>query len=255
MPPLSTRRALVCGASAGLGRAIALALAARGVEIIALARRADVLEELLPELIAAGAPNATALPADFDDREDLARKVAGLDVQILVHNLGGPPGGKLMEESPDKLATWFGRHVLSAQVLLRAVLPAMSEAGWGRIFTVTSTSVREPIPNLGVSNTVRGAMAAWVKTLSHELPPGITINNLMPGFHDTDRLVGLADAGAERTGTTPEAIREGWIGMVPERRIGDPADFGELVAFLCSDAGGYIRGAAIPVDGGRMRCI
>ena len=178
---LTGRTALVCGASAGIGRATALCLAASGASIIALARRADRLEALLPELEAAGAPSARALVADLDDTDGLRAAVTGLDAQILINNTGGPPAGKLTEASPEALAVAFRRHVIGGQTLLQALLPAMQASGYGRIINVLSTSVREPIPNLGVSNTIRGAMASWAKSLSKELGPGITINNVLLG--------------------------------------------------------------------------
>jgi 3-oxoacyl-[acyl-carrier protein] reductase len=252
---LEGRTALVCGASKGLGRAIALALAARGAGIIALARRAEALDALLPLLREAGAPTATALVADLDDQASLPGLVAGLKAQILIHNTGGPPSAPLLEESPDRLTAAFGRHVISAQLLVQALLPAMREAGYGRIVTILSTSVREPIEGLGASNVVRGAMASWSKTLSRELPPGITINNVLPGYHDTSRLTELKEAISARTGRSPEQIEADWLSTIPEGRLGDPADLAELVAYLCSPAGGYVRGTSIAVDGGRTRSL
>lgn len=252
---LRGRHALVCGASAGLGRAIALALAARGASITALARRADALATLLPELRAAGAPEANALIADLSDLPGLPGKLAGVEAEILIHNTGGPPGGPLLDETPVSLGAAFQHHVGSAQLLVQALLPGMKRSGYGRILTVLSTSVREPIEGLGASNLVRAAMASWSKTLSRELPPGITINNLLPGFHDTNRLVELQRSLSARTGQSAEQVHQGWLSSVPEGRLGDPADFAELVALLCSPAGGYVRGASIVVDGGRTRSL
>ncbi|MDP6934174.1 MAG: SDR family NAD(P)-dependent oxidoreductase, partial [Myxococcota bacterium] len=205
---LRGRRALVCGASAGIGRAVALCLAEQGAEICALARRADRLEALLPELLSAGAPAAHAIVADLDDRPALASAVqAHLDahgpVHILVNNTGGPPGGPLLEAGEEAFLQGFGRHVLASHRLVLLVLPGMREAGYGRIVNVISTSVREPIPNLGVSNTIRGAMASWAKTLSRELPPGLTINNVLPGFTDTERLALLDQAMELAPGLAP----------------------------------------------------
>lgn len=257
--PLSGRRALVLGASAGIGRATALALAAQGASIIALARRAERLEALLPELRAAGAPSATALVQDLDDRVGLAAAVDTLladgPIHVLLHNTGGPPGGPLLTVEADVLATFFARHVLTAQLLASRLVPGMTAAGFGRIVTVTSTSVYEPIPNLGASNTIRAAMAGWAKSLARELPPGVTINNVLPGFTDTERLESLAAGKAARTGTTADAVRTAWLSQVPEGRLIQPEETAATIAFLCSPAGGAVRGVSLAVDGGRLRGI
>jgi 3-oxoacyl-[acyl-carrier protein] reductase len=257
--PLSGRRALVLGASAGIGRATALALAAQGAEIIALARRGDRLQALLPELEAAGAPKATALVQDLDDRAGLAAAVDGLladgAIHVLIHNTGGPPGGPLLGVDGDVLATFFARHVLSAQLLCQKLVPGMAEAGYGRIVTVTSTSVYEPIPNLGASNTIRASVAGWAKSLARELPPGVTINNVLPGFTDTERLESLAAGKAAKTGTTVEAVRQAWLAQVPEGRLIQPQETAATIAFLCSPAAGAVRGVSLAVDGGRLRGI
>ncbi len=252
---LSGKTALVAGASAGIGRATALALAASGASIVALARRRDRLEALLPELLAAGAPSAVALVADLDDTAATAAAVCGLNAQILINNTGGPPGGKLTEASAQDLAVAFRRHVIGAQTLMQGVLPSMQAAGYGRIINVLSTSVREPIPNLGVSNTIRGAMASWAKSLSKELGPGITINNVLPGFTDTERLSSLQAGVANRTGLSESAVMAGWVARVPEGRLGRPEELAATIAFLVSPAGAYIRGQSLAVDGGRLNTI
>jgi 3-oxoacyl-[acyl-carrier protein] reductase len=252
---LTGRRALVCGASAGIGRATARALASLGCEVWALARRADRLESLLPELTALGAPAAHAVVADLDDHAGLSAAVAGLDVQILVHNTGGPPGGRLVDEAPERLAQAFHRHVLSAQLLVQALLPGMRAAGYGRIVTITSTSVREPLDNLGTSNTIRAAMAGWAKSLSRELPPGITINNLLPGYTATERLESLIAGNAQRQGASADDVAQAWRSNVPEGRFAEPEELAAVVAFLCSPAASYVRGVSLPVDGGRLRSI
>jgi 3-oxoacyl-[acyl-carrier protein] reductase len=131
----------------------------------------------------------------------------------------------------------------------------MKQAGYGRIVNVISTSVREPIPNLGVSNTIRAAVAGWAKTLARELPPGITINSVLPGFVDTSRLGALAETMAGKQGKTPEQVRQGWLAMVPEGRLGKPEELGGVIAFLASPAGAYVRGVCLAVDGGRLSSI
>ena len=258
--PLSGRHALVCGASAGIGQAAAMALAVQGAHITVLARRADRLESLLPVLLDLGAAGADALVADLDDREALAASVSQTiasrgNIHVLVNNTGGPPGGPLLQANEETFLSAFSRHVLASHRLVQLVVPGMAADGYGRIVNVISTSVREPIPNLGVSNTIRGAMASWSKSLSRELPPGVTINNVLPGFTDTERLGSLQDAVAERTDQTHEEVMEAWLSQVPEGRLGLPEEVGAVIAFLASPAGAFIRGVSLPVDGGRLRSI
>ena len=257
---LKNKHALVCGASSGIGKASALALAAQGASVTALARREELLDELLPLLKEAGAASAHKIVADLEDREDLENKIsAHLEAQGPVHiwlnNTGGPPGGPLLHAKVEELQTAFSRHVLAAQTLLQLLLPGMQAEGYGRIINIISTSVREPIPNLGVSNTVRGAMASWAKTLSKELPPGLTINNILPGYTDTPRL-GDLKAGVARRLTKPiDEVHAMWVGQIPEGRLATPEELANAVVFLASEAGAYIRGVSLPVDGGRLNSI
>ena len=258
-PMLTERHALVCGASAGIGRATAFALAQQGVALSLLARRADRLEALRPELLAAGAASVNICVADLDDRAGLATALDQLlvsgPVHILLHNTGGPPAGPLLDADLSVFETAFGRHVLAGQLMVQKLVPGMIQAGYGRIINVISTSVREPIPNLGVSNTIRGAVASWSKSLSRELPPGVTINNVLPGFTDTERLGQLRKAVAGRTGQSEEAVLAGWINQVPEGRLAEASELASAIAFLASEEAGYIRGVSLPVDGGRLRSI
>jgi len=259
-PPLAGRHALVCGASAGIGRAAALALARAGAAVTVLARRRELLDALLPELREAGAPAARALPADLDQPEAAAAAVARFleaagSVQVLVNNAGGPPPGDLLAADPEDFLHAFRRHLFSAHLLVRQVLPGMRTAGWGRIVNVLSVSVREPIPRLGVGNTLRGAMAAWAKTLSRELPPGVTVNNVLPGFTATGRLRRLSRELAAARGSSPEAVEAGWLATVPEGRLLEPAEVGAAVAFLAGPGASGIRGQSLAVDGGRLACL
>jgi 3-oxoacyl-[acyl-carrier protein] reductase len=255
---LAGRAALVCGASSGIGRASALALASLGAEVTVLARREALLVALVPELLAMGAPRAHALVADMDDRPALERAVQRHvadhgPVCVLVNNSGGPPSGPILDAEPDAFLAAFARHVLCAQLLVRLLLPGMRQAGYGRILNVVSLSVKEPLAGLGVSNTVRGAMASWAKTVALELPPGITINNLLPGYVDTDRALSLRRVTAERRGVSEEQVLAEWLAAVPEGRLGRPEELAAVLAFLASPAGAYVRGASIPVDGGRLK--
>jgi len=257
---LEGRHALVCGASRGIGRAAALALARRGAEVTALARSRERLEEVRAELTAAGAPHARILAADHDDRDALVAAVRGLVaeagvVHILVNNSGGPRPGPLLEATPTDLIAAFARHVVAAQLLVQVVLPGMRDAGYGRIINVISTSVREPIPGLGVSNTVRGAMASWAKTLSRELPPGVTVNNVLPGYTATERLARIAASIAERDGVPLEAVESRWQATIPEARFAHPDEIGAAIAWLASPEASYVRGVSLPVDGGRLNAI
>ena len=256
----SERHALVCGASAGIGRAAALALAGQGFRVTALARSEDKLASVVGELLAAGAPEARALVADHSDREGLEAKVRQLlgeagPVHVLVNNSGGPPPGRLLDATPADFLAAFERHLLANHLLVTLTLPGMREAGWGRIVNVISTSVREPLPNLGVSNTTRGAVASWAKTLSRELPPGVTINNVLPGLTATERLGSLAEKIGEQTGRSTQSVREGWEAAVPEGRIARVEEVAGVIAFLASDAASYVRGVSLPVDGGRLNSI
>lgn len=261
MDDLKGRHALVCGASSGIGRAAAMALAARGATVTALARRRDRLDALALELKQAGAPHADALPADLDEREELEAAVRRhIDehgpVHILINNAGGPPGGRLLDVADEEsFMLPFGRLVLAAHRLVRICLPGMEEAGYGRIINIISTSVREPIPNLGISNTIRGATAAWAKTISKELPPGITINSVLPGFTDTERLERLKAANAERQGVSEEDVEAKWLAATPEGRLGQPEELGAAIAFLASPSAAFVRGVCLPVDGGRLNSI
>jgi 3-oxoacyl-[acyl-carrier protein] reductase len=256
---LKGRHALVCGASKGIGRAAALKLASEGATVTCLARSADRLDALVAEITAAGG-TAAALVADLDEREGLAAAVGARiasvgAVHILINNTGGPPGGPLVDAPASALLAALSRHVLAAHELVQACLPGMRQDGYGRIINVLSTSVREPIDNLGVSNTTRGAMAAWAKSLSRELPPGVTINNVLPGFTDTARLTDLKAGIAARRGLTPDQVEAGWLAMVPEGRLAAPSELADAIAWLASPSAGFIRGVSLPVDGGRLRSI
>ena len=250
---LSGKRALVCGASQGIGLAAAQQLAGLGAQVTLLARNLERLEAALATLPGEG---HTVAVADFQDPADVTRAatevLAAGDVHILVNNSGGPAGGPITEAHEDAFLATFNQHLINNQNLAKAVLPGMQRAGWGRIVNVISTSVKAPLAGLGVSNTIRGAVANWAKTWATEVAiHGITVNNVLPGATHTARLTSLAEAKAKAAGTTPEAVLAGMAAKVPAGRVGQPEEIGYAIAFLCSPAAGYISGINLPVDGGR----
>jgi len=252
---LQGKRALVCGASSGIGEAIARRLDKAGAHVILLARREEKLAGLVAEL-----DHATALSADMDDLAGFARVIqdeieanGGLD--IVVHNTGGPASGPILEKSEEDLVAVFARHQLTAHFLVRAALPHMEQAGYGRFVQVLSTSAKEPIENLGLSNAIRAGIVGWAKTVSNELPAGVTINNVLPGFTATDRLGELKAAISKRTGAAEDDVEEGWVSTIPEGRLGQPSEIADAVLFLASPMASYIRGLSLPVEGGRLKGI
>jgi 3-oxoacyl-[acyl-carrier protein] reductase len=177
-------------------------------------------------------------------------------VHILVNNTGGPPGGPAHGADAAAFLDAFNKHLVAGQALVQAVLPGMRAAGWGRIVNIISTSVKEPIANLGVSNTIRGAVASWAKTLSGELGPfGITVNNVLPGYTRTQRLDQILRDRAQATGKPEEDISAGMLATVPAGRFAQASELGAVVAFLCSPAAGYVNGINLPVDGGRTKSL
>lgn len=252
---LDGRHALVCGASRGIGRAVAETFAEAGATLTLLARDAQALEALRGELPAA--EQHRCLAVDLADGQALEAALGDVPaVDVLVNNAGGPPAGPAHAAEPEAFLRAFELHLLANQRILRALLPGMRERGHGRVINIISTSVYEPIPGLGVSNTIRGAVASWAKTLSKELgPDGITVNNVLPGFTDTDRLRSLFESRAEREGRSFEAVRDAALASVPLGRFADPRETAGAICFLASDAGAYISGVSLAVDGGRLSSI
>jgi len=257
---LHGRHALVCGGSDGIGRAAAHELALLGADVTVLSRRAGALQEVVDALPRADGQRHGFVAADVADHPGLRAKVealvAGRPVHVLVNNTGGPPGGPAHSADAAAFLEAFQRHLLANQVLVQAVLPGMRTDAWGRIVNVVSTSVREPIPNLGVSNTVRGAVAGWAKTLSRELAPcGITVNNVLPGYTETGRIAQILRDRAEATGQSEDAVAEAMRKTVPAGRFARPAEVAAAIAFLCTPAAAYVNGVSLAVDGGRMQSI
>ena len=259
--PLAGKHALVCGASEGIGRATAFALARMGASVTALSRRQPRLDTLAAELpVVSPGQSHRGLAADVTEGDQLAQRVRALanssPVHILVNNTAGPPGGSAHGADPSAYLAVFQQHLLANQILLQSVLPGMRAAAFGRIVNIISTSVKEPIANLGVSNTVRGAVASWAKTLSSELGGfGITVNNVLPGYTRTQRLDQILAERSASTGRPIADIANAMLATVPAGRFAEADEIAAAVAFLCSPGAGYINGINLPVDGGRTRSL
>jgi 3-oxoacyl-[acyl-carrier protein] reductase len=257
---LLNRHALVGGASAGIGRAVALELAALGAHVTLLARTESSLQAAVAELDRSQGQQHGYLAVDFSNPADVLRQVEQLlterPAHILVNNTGGPPGGPITGADAAAFLSAFHNHLLCNQLLAQAVLPGMKTAGYGRIVNVISTSVKEPLDNLGVSNTTRWAVAGWSKTWANEVGPhGITVNNVLPGYTRTGRLVEIVEKRAAAQGLSAEQVEAQFKSHVPLRRFAEPAEVAAAVAFLTSPAAAYISGINLPVDGGRTRSL
>lgn len=257
---LSGKHALVCGASQGIGAATAKMLAKAGADVTVCARNEAALSKLCNELASLGNGRHQYLVLDLEHIESIHSAVNGLleesgNVHILINNAGGPPGGPLIENDVADFHAPFTRHLHAAHTLTQLISPGMESEGFGRIIQIISTSVKEPIPNIGLSNTLRGAMASWAKSMSRELPPCITINNVLPGFTNTGRLNSLASSIKQRTGKSIEEVHDGWMSQVPIERLIEPLETASAITFLTLPASGGIRGVSLAVDGGRLRSI
>lgn len=253
---LSGKRALVTGASQGLGAACARQLAKQGAEVILLARNADKLAAVTAELATRHGQKHSFLVADASQPTELAQRVsqhlaASGGAQVWVNNTGGPAPGPANSAAAEAYAAAFNQHVISSQHLLQVLLPGMHSAGYGRIVNVLSTSVKQPIANLGVSNSIRAAMANWSKTLAGELgADGITVNNVLPGLTATERLSGLITHLADGAEKTEEQVKQSMLASIPLQRFAEPEEFANAVGFLASPAASFINGINLPVDGG-----
>jgi 3-oxoacyl-[acyl-carrier protein] reductase len=253
---LKGKRAVVCGSTRGIGKAIAIELALLGADITLLARDEKKLKEIQLELPVSSGQRHEYLVADFNFPDKLKNIIGDYTkknkVSVLVNNTGGPPSGQIMDAQGEEFLRAFNIHVLCNQILVQAVVPGMKEAGFGRIINIISTSVKIPIKGLGVSNTIRAAVANWAKTLSVELAPfGITVNNILPGATQTDRLAEILKNKSEKSGKSFEEVKQEMIGEIPARRLAEPEEIASAAAFLASPAAAYINGINIPVDGGR----
>ena len=256
---LKNKNALICGSTAGIGKATAIELAGLGANITLIARNEDKLKKVISELPTNQGQNHNYMVADFNDpnslKETLSNNMSS-NYHILLNNTGGPKGGPILNADLSEFTDTFSQHLLCNHLLVQAVVPGMKENGYGRIINIISTSVKQPIEGLGVSNTVRGAVANWSKTLASELGPfGITVNNVLPGATATERLDQIMVNVGKKIGKSPEEASEIMKSIIPARRFAQPEEIAYAVVFLASEAAGYINGINLPVDGGRTKSL
>ena len=256
---LKNKNALICGSTAGIGKASALELAALGANITLLARNEEKLKNTLSELPINNGQNHNYLLADFSKPDSLKEVLSdniNKSYHILLNNTGGPKGGPIFNANLSEFTAAFSQHLLCNQLLVQAVVAGMKLNNYGRIINIISTSVKQPIEGLGVSNTIRGAVANWSKTLASELGPfGITVNNVLPGATATERLDQIMINIGKKIGKSPEGAREVMKSIIPARRFAKPEEIAYTVAFLASEKAGYINGINLPVDGGRTKSL
>ena len=250
----------MCGSSAGIGKAAAIELATLGATVTLVARNEEKLQAVLKELPTPENQKHSYLVVDFSKPAKLKSTIieATFDktFHILINNTGGPKGGSIFSAEVEEFSEAFSQHLICNQILVQNVVPGMKEAGYGRIINIISTSVKQPIDGLGVSNTIRGAVANWSKTLANELGPfGITVNNVLPGFTATDRLDDIVSNAAKKFNKTEEDAAAFMKSIVPAHRFAQPEEIANAVAFLASPAAGYINGINLPVDGGRTKSL
>ena len=258
---LTGKKAIVCGSTQGLGFATAVELALLGAEVTLMARNKEKLKDAISRLDNSKGQNHNYLVADFQSPELVRNSISDFVsrnnyINILINNTGGPKGGLITEATPEDFLQAFNSHVVCNQILVQQTLPAMKASGYGRIVNIISTSVKQPIPGLGVSNTIRSAVANWSKTLANELGEfGITVNNVLPGYTRTARYQSIVENKMKQSHQTEKQIELEIIEEIPLRKIGTPEEFGATVAFLCTHAASYITGINLPVDGGKLFCL
>jgi 3-oxoacyl-[acyl-carrier protein] reductase len=255
---LIDKNAIVCGSTQGLGRATAIELALLGANVTLVARNEETLQETLKTLDTALGQKHGYFVADFSNPENVKsginqHLVVNPMVHILVNNTGGPAGGAIIDANLEDFTQTFSNHLLCNHILVQACVGGMKASGFGRIINIISTSVKQPITGLGVSNTIRGAVAAWGKTLANELGAfGITVNNVLPGYTKTARLDAVVGTRAKNSGISNEQMEQVLKSDIPAGRFGEAHEFGAAAAFLCTPAAAYINGINLPVDGGRL---
>lgn len=257
---LEGKKAIICGSTQGIGLAIAEELALLGADCTLIARNEESLKEAVAKLDTQLRQQHGYLVADFSKPADVKRiveeYVAKNAVHILINNTGGPAAGPVIEATEESFLDTFNQHLICNHILTKAVVPSMKKEGYGRIINIISTSVKIPLKNLGVSNTIRGAVASWAKSMANELGQyNITVNNVLPGFTSTQRLSTLIENMAKRGNTLVEIVEKNMMEEVPMKRFADASEVAAVAAFLASPAASYVNGVSIPVDGGRTGSI
>lgn len=257
---LSGKNALIGGSTQGIGLATAQSLAQLGANCILIARNQEKLQEVLPTLDTTRGQQHRFLVADYKHPEQVESVVKELvqshTIHILVNNSGGPAGGPIVNAEAEAFLQAFHQHLICNHLISKQVVQGMKEAAYGRIINIISTSVKIPLKGLGVSNTIRGAVASWAKTMANELGAfNITVNNVLPGATSTGRLSSIIDNKSDKSGTSKEEIIEEMLSEIPAKRFGSPDEIASVVAFLASPAAAYVNGTSIPVDGGRTGSI
>lgn len=258
---LNGKRAFVMASSRGLGLGIAQALAAEGASVLLAGRSEDKLADAVKDIRATGG-TADYIIADLTDKASVqalgqrAMDKLGGGVDILVNNTGGPPPGKMVDAGTDVLASHFDAMVMSVVTLTQAILPGMRDRGWGRIITIGSSGVIQPIPNLGLSNALRSALVGWSKSMSNDVAAdGVTVNMLLPGRIHTERVDELDAAASKRTGASMDDTRAAARATIPTGRYGTVAEFASVAAFLASEQASYVTGSLIRCDGGAIKSV
>ena len=257
---LDGKYAVVCGSTQGIGLAIAEELALLGAHCTLVGRNEDTLKEAVAKLDNQLRQQHRYLVADFTKPDELRERItayaATYPVHILVNNTGGPPAGAIITATEQAFLDTFNQHLICNHILTKALVPSMQREGYGRIINIISTSVKIPLKNLGVSNTIRGAVASWAKSMANELGQyNITVNNVLPGFTNTQRLSTLVKNIATREGKKVEEVEAHMQTEVPMKRFGEASEIAAVAAFLASPAASYVNGVSIPVDGGRTGSV
>jgi 3-oxoacyl-[acyl-carrier protein] reductase len=257
---LEGKNAIICGSSQGIGYAIAEELALMGANCILLARNEENLKLAVLGLDSSIRQSHSSHALDFNDHAALKKLIGEItakqSIHILVNNSGGPAAGPIVDATEEQFINTFNQHLITNHILTKAVMEGMKKEGFGRIINIISTSVKVPLKNLGVSNTIRGAVASWAKTMANELGQfGITVNNVLPGYTRTQRLDSIITNTVQKKGVTAEEVENEMIQDIPARRFGEASEIAAVAAFLASPAAAYVNGTSIRVDGGRTGSI